>query len=192
MRLKQVTSDRNGKNVMKRINLHFAIILLGAAGAASADSEAMPRPVVYASPGGAFYLRLIPSPDFDASKNEGFVYRVSAAGDELLYTTHGWYSFTVLLSADGRHLVRTGPWPRYNWPPEETPALVFYTDGVEMRRYVVADLVQDLTNLEFSVSHYSWGGHLQWTNEGWESTVQVETVEDRTIVFDIASGQIIE
>lgn len=177
---------------MKLTYLLLATFLLGIAATADADSEAMPRPVVYSSPGGAYYLRLIPSPDFDESKHEGTVYRVSAGGDELLYKTHGWYSFAVLVSADGRHLVRTGPWPRYNWPPEDTPALVFYTDGVEMRRYVVADLVGDLSNLQFSVSHYSWGGHLKWTNEGWESTVQVETVEDRTIVFDIKTGEIVE
>lgn len=177
---------------MKPLYLSLATVLIGAAGAVRADSEAMPRPVIYASPGGAYYLRLIPSPGLDDSKSEGYVYRVSAGGDELLYTTHGWYSFAVLVSADGRHLVRSGPWPRYNWPPEDTPALVFYTDGVEMRRYVVADLVKDLTNLEFSVSHYSWGGRLKWSNEGWESTVQVETVEDRTIVFDITTGEVVE
>ena len=179
-------------DLKRLIQTLFVVILIGAASNSSADSEAMPRPVVYVSPGGSHYLRLIPSPDFDESKSEGFVYRVKAGGDELLYSTKGWYSFVVLLSADGRHMVRTGPWPRYNWPPEETPALVFYTDGAEIRRYFVADLVQDLSRLEHSVSHYWWGGDLEWSNSGWDNLLEVRTVEDETIVFDITTAEIVD
>jgi hypothetical protein len=69
--------------------------------AAFADSEAMPRPMVFTSPAGNYYFRLIPGPDFDEKKAQGFLYRVAAEADELLYRTEGWYSFEVFVSNDG-------------------------------------------------------------------------------------------
>ncbi len=158
---------------------------------AFADSEAMPSPVVFTSPAGNHYFRLIPSPDFDEKKAQGYLYRVAAEADELLYRTEGWYAFQVLVSNDGRYLARTGPWPHYDWPPEATPAVIFYADGAPVRTYFVSDLIEDATELEFSVSHYSWGGALKWLDGGWNDTLGVETVEDRKITFNIQTAEIV-
>ena len=168
------------------------LALLISTGLAVADSPAMPKPLVFASPEGSHYFRLVPSPDFNEAKAEGYLFRVDADADELIYKTRGWYSFTVLVANGGRGLVRTGPWPSHGQPPESTPALVFYFDGTESRVFTVADLVKDLSALEHSMSHYSWGGSLRWANGGWDGLVQVDTVEGQTIVFDIESAEIVK
>ncbi len=172
-----------------RVTIAIAVFL-GFATSAVADSPATPKPLVFASPDGNYYFRLSPSPDFDEAKAEGYLYRVDADADELLYKTKGWYSFSVLVSNDGNSLVRIGPWPSQGQPPESTPALVFYSGGTEFRVFTVADVVKDLSALEHSMSHYSWGGSLEWADGGWDGRVQVHTVEGTTIVFDIETAEI--
>jgi hypothetical protein len=53
-------------------------------------------------------------------------------------------------------------------------------------------LIEDLSALERSVSHYSWGDSLEWADGGWDNKVQVRTVEDRVITFDIETGEIVQ
>ncbi len=62
---------------------------------------------------------------------------------------------SVILPADGIHLVRRGPWPRleegYN-----VEALSFFANGKLLKSYVVRDLVDFPWLLPDSVSHYRW------------------------------------
>lgn len=168
------------------------VVLCSFAIDAFADSEAMPRPVIFASPSGHHYFRLIPAPDFDEKNAKGFLYRVAAEEDELIYRTEGWYAFAVLVSNDGKYLARAGPWPRFRSPPQSTPAVIFYADGVPVRTYYVSDLVEDLSALQYSVSHYSWGGSLQWVDGGWNNEIEVQTVENKTITFNIQTAEILQ
>ena len=174
------------------IRLILFVAVVATAAVALADSERMPEPLVFSSPSGSYYFRMEPSPDFDRTKSRGHLYRVSRGTDELVYESNGWYSFTVLVSEDGQYLARTGPWPRFNSPPQETPAVVFYKQGAPVKTYYVADLVDDLSNLHRSISHYSWGGNLKWGQNSWGGEIQVKTVEDRIIKFDIRTAEIIE
>jgi len=160
--------------------------------AASADSERMPQPLVFSSPHGDYYFRLEPSRDFDERKAKGYLYRVSRETDKLEYESNGWYSFNVLVASGGAHLARTGPWPRFDSPPEETPAIVFYEHGAPVKTYFVSDLVEDVSNLPHSVSHYSWGGSLRWSENWWDDEIQVTTVEDKVIRFNIRTAEVIE
>ena len=120
------------------------------------------------------------------------MYRVSEGTDRLEYESNGWFSFTVLVADDGAHVVRQGPWPRFDSRPEETLAIVFYEYGEPVKSYFVSDLVEDLSNLEHSVSHYSWGGPLQWSENSWDDEIQVTTVEGRVIKFNIRTAEIVE
>jgi len=169
----------------------ISAVLCGLTLIASADEERPPVPLVFASPLGTFYFRLVPSSDFDEENAKGFLYRVSDEGDELLYQSDGWYSFTVLVSNNGAYLARTGPWPRFDSPPESTSAVVFYADGVPGRTYFVADLLDDLSKLKYSQNHYFWGGSLRWTEEQWKGEVEVKTVENKTIRFNIQTAKIV-
>ncbi|NQV85903.1 MAG: hypothetical protein HQ492_02380 [Woeseiaceae bacterium] len=157
----------------------------------SADSEAMPMPKVFAARTNAFYFKLIPAADFDEEKSEGFLYRVTDTVDELVYRSDGWYSFDVFVSYDGSYLARSGPWPRHDSPPETMPAVVFYADGKPVKTYYVSDLVKDELKLQHSISHYSWGNSLRWAEDYSPDILEVRTVEDRTIKFDIRSADIV-
>jgi hypothetical protein len=176
---------------MKYSNYFAITILCALTSGASADSEAPPTPKVFASPSNSFYFKLIPSPDFDEGKSQGFLYRVTDGEDELLYRSDGWFSFDVLISVDGSYLARRGPWPRYDSPPETTPAVVFYVDGALVRTYYVSDLVNKKSALQRSISHYSWGGVLRWADDEGADILQVRTVEDKMIKFNIRTAEIV-
>jgi hypothetical protein len=135
---------------------------------------------------------LEPSRDFDERKAKGYLYQVLRDSDKLEYETSGWYSFKVLVSNDGAHLARIGPWPRFDSPPDRTPAVVFYEYGAPKKTYFVSDLIGDLSNLQHSVSHYNWGGDLKWSQNPWDGEIQVTTVEDKIIKFNIRTAEIIE
>ncbi len=147
--------------------------------------------MVFASPSGWAYFKLIPSPDFDEKKSQGFLYRVSDGEDVLIYRSDGWFSFNVLVSNDGAYIARRGPWPQSDSPPETTPAVVFYVDGTEVRTYYVSDLVRKESKLQRSFSHYNWGDTLRWSYEEGVGILQIRTVEDRVIKFNIRTAEIV-
>lgn len=175
---------------MKSRNIFATTILLTVTGSAIGDSEMMPTPKVFASPSGSYYFKLVPSSDFDEKKAQGFLYQVTDGEDDLIYRSDGWYSFNVLVSHDGAYIARRGPWPQYNSPPETTPAVVFYTNGKHARTYNVSDLIDNTKDLPRSISHYSWGGELRWAVHAGPFTVEVRTVEDKVIQFDIRTARI--
>jgi len=152
----------------------------------------MPVSLVFSWTNGGYYFRLIPSADFDEKKTKGILYRVSDGEDDLLYESDGWYSFNVLVSNDGRYLARRGPWPSSSSDPEKTPAIVFYADGVPVRTYYVSDLIANLSKLEYSVSHYSWGGPLRWSDSSSVDHFVVATVEGKTIKFHVRTAEILK
>ena len=176
---------------MKYSNYFAMTLLCALTSSASADREPMPTPKVFASPLNSFYLKLVPSPDFDEGKSQGFLYRVTDGEDELLYRSDGWFSFDVLISTDGSYIARRGPWPRYDSPSETTPAVVFYVHGARVKTYYVSDLVDDDSDLQHSISHYRWGGTLRWADDGEPDILQIRTVEDKIVRFNIRSAEIV-
>jgi hypothetical protein len=42
------------------------------------------------------------------------------------------------------------------------------------------------------MSHYSWGRQIRWANGGMSNQVEVETVENRTITFNIETAKIVQ
>jgi hypothetical protein len=149
----------------------------------------MPTPMVFASPSGWAYFKLVPSRDFDEKKSQGYLYRVADGEDVLIYRSDGWFSFNVLVSNDGTYIARRGPWPQSNSPPETTPAVVFYVDGKKVRTYYVSDLVYDKSSLRHSISHYNWGDTLRWSYEEGAGILQIRTVEDKVIKFNIRTAK---
>ncbi len=171
---------------MKKLIILIALIIPVTA---FADSEVMPKPLLFVDATHTYYLKLIPGEGFRTEQAKGSVYKVSKGNDELQYEFSGWYSFSILLSPGGEYIARLGPWPRIEIPPEKMLAIAFYKKGKLMRQYMVSDLVKDPRSLPRSVSHYEWGGKLEWTGNWWENTVQVVTKENRVIKFDITNGQ---
>jgi uncharacterized protein YecT (DUF1311 family) len=163
-----------------------------------ADSPAPERQYTATSTNGTYAFTMHPTARDGASTTSpyGEAYRIASVGGlvgfekELLWRTDGWYSFKTFISNDGRNLVRIGPWA--SLPQTEELAVAFYRDGIEQRRYVVSDLIENADAVERSVSHYNW--------EKRDSTFprllangrfQLRTVENRTITFDVATGEIL-
>ncbi|MBT8061490.1 MAG: hypothetical protein KJO85_02330 [Gammaproteobacteria bacterium] len=76
-----------------------------------------------------------------------------------------------------------GPWA--SQPRAEELAVAFYRDGAEIRRFMVADLVQDTNALPQSVSHHMWlaeGEELPAINGPGE--FQLRMLEDRLYTFE--------
>lgn len=178
-----------------------AVLAILNATALLADSPATPIPYVKASPNGQFYFRMMPGKqEWDNRHAYGEMYEVSEGGDKLLWKTKGWYSFSVFVSDNGRHLVRMGLWSSGDRPSQEDLAVAFYTDGKLVKSYSTKDLVSDPSKIERSVSHYEWyqviiGLHSRaGINDpfgGEPDTFSLITLADETFSFDIASGKII-
>lgn len=176
-----------------------------------ADQPQVPLAKVFAAPTQEYYLKLLPDPSSLIQNNaSGAVYAVRSKQDELLYSLAGWYAHSALLSGDGEFIVRLGLWPDFDAPPGKTVALAFYQHGKLIKRYMVADVMDDLSQLKFSVSHYDWGGDLRWADdvrtetqrrqsadgESYEvvyyypnEVVQIDTVEGKTLKFYIKTGE---
>ncbi len=190
IRLISLTASRcRGRYGAMRVWSSFFLVFLFS-NVLLADSERMPEPLLFVSPTNQYYFKLEPADNFRKSDARGALYKVQVGKDEVLYRSDGWYSFNVVVSSDGRFIARRGPWPRYDSVPEETPAVIFYDGGEISRIYYVADLIQDQSKLQKSVSHYSWGSSLRWSEPWSKDIVEIKTIEDQTIRFNIVTGEI--
>jgi hypothetical protein len=156
-----------------------------------ADQERAHTPLVFVAPSNEYYFKLVPKDVVDESA-VGYVYRVEASRDKLVYRTKGWYSFEVLLSSDGSKIARRGPWARFDSPPEKTVAIAFYDQGTETAKYMISHLLQNLECVHRSISHYEWGSEIAWVPGAWPEQIQVETYDGQKIMFDMSSGKILE
>jgi len=156
-----------------------------------ADEERPHTPLVFSSPSNEYYFKLVPKNVSDESA-VGYVYRVGAPRDTLVYQTKGWYSFEVLLSSNGSKIARRGTWAGFDNPPEIAVAIAFYSQGLPTTQYKVSDLLRDPTCIQHSISHYQWGGSITWVPGAWPEQIQVQTYDGQNIVFDMDSGKIVE
>jgi hypothetical protein len=98
--------------------------------------------------------------------------------------TFDWNAYGVVVSDDGHHVARFGPWPRADNYDEL--AIAFYRDGQVIKTYVVNDLINDAARLDRSVSHYMWA-ESAWFDET-TNKIFINTYDDQKYAFDIATG----
>ena len=98
-----------------------------------------------------FYIDIFPPGGFK-KQGHGVAYRNDST--ESLWKVN-WYARRIVLSDDGNHLVRLDQWAR-DQKGLSDQAIAFYDRGKELKRYLVRDLVKDVSYLEMSVSHYVW------------------------------------
>jgi hypothetical protein len=107
-----------------------------------------------------------------------------------LWSIDGWYRVAAL-AADCEHFV-TG-YDGGNLLPEgyarDTVLLAFYRRGILIRQVTVAELIKDLSKLEKTVSHWSWGYYVG-VEKG--THYRVGTVDRGEIVFDMKTGLPVE
>lgn len=99
--------------------------------------------------------------------------------------TVDWFSYEVLLSPDGRYVVRMGPWAS-NLSDE---AFTFFADGKEVKKYIISDLIKNSDALQRTVSHFTWlrNKYINDTNDSFEA----ETLDGGRFTFDLKTGEIL-
>jgi len=123
----------------------------------------------------------------DAANKKTIAYKRINGKKKQLWAIEGWYRVAALAS-DCKHFV-TG-YEGVNLLPEDynpdTIMLSFYNGEKLIRQVALNELVKDLSKLQKTASHWSWGYY-----EGLERGMyyRVNTVDRGEIVFDMRTGQ---
>jgi hypothetical protein len=119
------------------------------------------------------------------------IYRVNAdGGPSVQWTMRGWFEVAALAD-DGKHLVVGYEGNLGNLLPlsvtKDFPMIQFYKTGIRIKVVTLGELVQDLSALQRTVSHYRWGEYLGLDKDGRYSA---QTVEGRRLAFDVTTGRL--
>ncbi|MGZ5435342.1 MAG: hypothetical protein ACXWID_05380 [Pyrinomonadaceae bacterium] len=96
-------------------------------------------------------------------------------------------SRTVLLTDDGVNLVVVDDFSERR-PSAELEVLMFYRDGIQIKKYSLGDLLADPGNIQSSVSHFRWLFRPE-TLSLRDSKLRLETFELINYEFDIRTGE---
>jgi hypothetical protein len=104
--------------------------------------------------------------------------------------TVDWYAHHVdLTTDDGVHLIRPLPWAplgKDRAPDLACEAVSFFANGHLLRTYQVGELVDDVSRIEQSVSHYHWQQDGRVTGE---FAYEITTMDGNHYVFDVRTGE---
>jgi len=117
------------------------------------------------------------------------IYRVNANGfPSVLWTMRGWFEVGALAD-DGKHLiVGCGGSLVPLSVNKDYPMIKFYKTDRCIKTVTLGELVQDLSALPRTVSHYRWGDFLGLDKDG---RYVVQTVEGRRLAFDVTTGKLV-
>jgi hypothetical protein len=119
------------------------------------------------------------------------VYRIGEnSSREKAWAMYGWFR-VANLADDGEHLV-VG-YDGMNLVPLDIEMddvmIYFFRKGELINHVTLGELVKNKLSLKRTASHYLWGSFRGINQEG---DYVVETVEGRTVVFDVATGKPME
>jgi hypothetical protein len=113
----------------------------------------------------------------------------------LLWKTAGWYSFSVFLSRDGRHLIRIGNWPQGDRPKSDDLAIAFYDSGSLVKSYSTLDLLKDPSVVPKSVSHYQFLGDGRTGffdgEDGKDGLFRISLIDGTFSLFRVKDGSVV-
>lgn len=171
----------------------FAGLLLGSF-AVHADREAPPRSysAVTENENFEFFMQAKKGyarhSEYDEKRQSGLYQLDLINGKKVSASTPlwtvDWYARNVIPHSNGENLVRLGPWASHI----SQLAVAFYHNGVEIAEYSIDDLILDETNLEYSVSHFSWRKAVDYNET--QETLSISTVEGATYVFSTLTGKL--
>jgi hypothetical protein len=178
--------------------IRYSILLLTAAWTVTAaDRPAPQREYTIRSLNGKYEFTMNPGGSAGDTQPFGTAFNVTLDDEAgslqseqaALWRVEGWYSPQTFISNDGHSLVRMGPWA--SKPLSEELAIAFYSDGREVRRYVVADLIEDESTVRRSVSHYTWlAADADFPRIVDDGQFQLRTIEGQLVTFDLLTGEI--
>ncbi len=99
-------------------------------------------------------------------------------------------SRTVLLTDDGVNLLVIDDFSERR-PDRDLDVLMFYRDGLQIKKHSLGDLLRDVSNIESSVSHFKWFFHPEAIAVR-DSRVQLKTFELINYEFDIRTGDVLK
>ena len=156
-----------------------------------ADSLEAPKPYISPSENGTYFFTMVPAENNDInSKAWGKAYRLNSDGSmSLLWKVEGWYAYQVLLSDDGKYLLRIGNWPLGCAISSLDLAIAFYKEGKLLKSYSTEDFIQKDSSIKCTASHYIW---VKDYTMGYNHEFNLETIEDMKLTFDIRTGDVIK
>ena len=170
-----------------------SLALLPLLGSGTPDSEVAPYPHVSATGNGGAYFKMLPDPKkpYDRDAGSGTCYFVAAGKDKTQWSVDGWYAYEVLLANDAEHLIRLGNWPQGQAPEEADLGVAFYKRDKLLESYSTKDLIEDLSKVRPSVSHYQYR---EGSPEFDRRTNQLTLISVDRIrwVFDVTTGAVVE
>lgn len=99
--------------------------------------------------------------------------------------TVSWYAFDTYLSTDGEHVVRIGPWASST----KQLAVAFYSNGKEIKRYLIREVVKGVDKLQHTVSHFFWMDKCELDDHF--GLFRIRTVESIDYTFSISTGEVV-
>lgn len=171
----------------------FAAILIILSPTAFADEEASNSVHVVSATYGTHYAKSIPAEN-SGTKGQTQIYRVTKDKDELEHT-YDWFASQIYLqgTAKGTAVVRLGPWARGHEAGKDDLAIAFYLNGKLLKGYSTLDIAGKPDKVQSSTSHYSVLGKVsgfRWIDSN-DYAFDVTGPDDKTISFDISTGEII-
>jgi hypothetical protein len=148
-----------------------------------------------------------PLPDFkQVTENKQYVFVMIAPGEWVrpdpgirrvykqsgLYRNDGsttplwvvdWYAFDVIPSSDGHHLIRLEP----RGASMNELAVSFHRDGIEIKKYLIRDLIRDESRLAHTASRIVWMSEVKYDDE--RGILFLKTRDDQTYRFPVQTGQ---
>lgn len=122
----------------------------------------------------------------DAENKTTTVYKRIKGKSTKLWTIKGWYRVAALAS-DCEHFV-TGYEGVNLLPDDYSPDMImlsFYRKETLIRQVPLKELVKDLSKLEKTASHWSWGYYMGLERDLY---YRVKTVDRGEVVFDMKTG----
>ena len=131
-----------------------------------------------------------------ASSAFGIAYDLNSKGEQVeLWRTQNWYSFRTYLSRNCESLVRMGRVAWYNYGASSLTgdvAVAFYKKGKLLKKYVVADLINDHQHgINIGYSTYIWDKHHYFGRFSSDAPFYIETTENNVFTFNINTGEVI-
>ncbi len=149
-------------------------------------------PLIFTSSYNNYYFKIIPNSSVASEGGTGYMYKVAEEEDQLLYQTSGWFSFKVLISADGKHIARFGGDRGLFLPMEKVLAVAFYEQGKRIKQYYISELIVNDSCIVPSNFNYKWIKETEWQQHKGVVVLKITVLDGYTILFDIKTGELVK
>jgi len=195
------------KNIIFMISLYFVFLVAVVTVSADSPAEQTPYQIEFENGNKIFYMYLCYVNDENGVPDDNWmksglyyntdppenIYLINSAYDYEMYGRQiYYYEWELVFSDDGMYFANM-PWTWSGDPgkPDGT-TIEFYDKGRLMKKYAVADLVEDGTKLVYTVSHVMWEKREERKFDGANNILSITTNDDIIYKFDLTTGNIID